>query len=83
MSQQTRCNFCTLRDIRKFAHSTAQAVTILYDREPSDEDNRPLIVRHYQHSEDRLRGSDILVGGTFIAWLWKITDHCVCDGGAG
>jgi hypothetical protein len=68
VSRLHRCNYCTLADIRKFAELTGQEVTL----RPSPAEARGVT----QH--DGEKGTDVLVGGVFVAWAWVIPDHCVC-----
>lgn len=68
MSALTRCNFCTLNDIGKFAAATKRKVTLV-------ETHRKVEVDGEEHD---INGTDVLIGGVFIAWLWEIPDHCVC-----
>lgn len=69
----TRCNFCTLRDLRRFAERTGQPLTLsrlpLTDDEWKDAPGAPYA---------RPMGTQVVIGGVFAAWLWAIPDHCVC-----
>jgi len=72
IENQPRCNYCTLQDIRKFAAQTGREVTMA--AAPVCERLDP----HQTHTPDCQLGTDVFVGGAFVAWLGGIPEHCVC-----
>lgn len=81
-----RCNYCTLQAIKAKARREHKRVTVL----PSDPDEDPkldppgyeVFVHPAGVSEQELReDKERSEGGAskyWIAWLWEVTDHCVC-----
>ena len=72
MSELTRCNYCTLQDMKLVAKQTGRVVTV----RPSKRDQLDLL---YPDSKDIfIHPPDKQPEGWWAAWLAEIPDHCVC-----
>lgn len=65
MSELTRCNYCTLKDIKRKAKKEGKKV----------------IVKRGKHNfEDSFMGPgiDVFIDDKKTAWFMELTNHCVC-----
>lgn len=63
MSELTRCNYCTLRDIKRNAKIHGEVVTVRPAKGGGIE------VATHKPDEDP---------DSFSVWFMELTDHCVC-----
>jgi hypothetical protein len=82
MSELTRCNRCTLGDIERHAKRVGHVVTLVPNSEIGSG-----VGRKPRAGERPLIGTTVLVHPPdetadperhFMAWLWTITEGCVC-----
>lgn len=70
MSELTRCNHCTLRDIEAHAKQTGRLVTLLPNTGPPSMKGTTVLV----HGADEAPDEKL----HWAAWLWVITEACAC-----